>query len=227
MAINIKDKQLKVLLNDFELMAKTAIMQFQIATKLLEDNSISTLYEEAEANEIIMDRLEVKIREEVVFSIFQFTPKAADLRRIITYQDTSYDLERVGDMLLNIVHYAQRTELHLPHFEEERKLIFKMLNYTGEMLRNAIFSFMNEDSLTAYKVIAEDDRVDALFHEIDRTLQETFVNKSLAKEEIKNILNINAISQNLERIGDNATNIAEAAIYLTEGRDIRHGSKEQ
>lgn len=227
MAINIKDKQLKVLLNDFELMAKTAIMQFQIATKLLEDNSISTLYEEAEANEIIMDRLEVKIREEVVFSIFQFTPRAADLRRIITYQDTSYDLERVGDMLLNIVHYAQRTELHLPHFEEERKLIFKMLNYTGEMLRNAIFSFMNEDSLTAYKVIAEDDRVDTLFHEIDRTLQETFVNKSLAKEEIKNILNINAISQNLERIGDNATNIAEAAIYLTEGRDIRHGSKEQ
>ena len=226
MAINIKDKQLKVLLNDFELMAKTAIMQFQIATKLLEDNSISTLYEEAEANEIIMDRLEVKIREEVVFSIFQFTPKAADLRQIITYQDTSYDLERVGDMLLNIVHYAQRTELHLPHFEEERKLVFKMLNYTGEMLRNAIFSFMNEDSLTAYKVIAEDDKVDALFHEIDRTLQETFVNKSLAKEEIKNILNINAISQNLERIGDNATNIAEAAIYLTEGRDIRHGSKE-
>lgn len=227
MSLNIKDKQLKVLLNDFELMAKTAIMQFQIATKLLEDNSIDSLYDEAEANEIIMDRLEVKIREEVVFSIFQFTPKAADLRQIITYQDTSYDLERVGDMLLNIVHYAKRTELHLPHFEEERRLIFKMLNYTGEMLRNAIFSFMNEDSLTAYKVIAEDDKVDALFHEIDRTLQETFVNKSLAKEEIKNILNINAISQNLERIGDNATNIAEAAIYLTDGRDIRHGSRER
>lgn len=226
MAINIKDKQLKVLLNDFELMAKTAIIQFQIATKLLEDNTVTTLYEEAEANEIIIDRLEVKIREEVVFSIFQFTPKAADLRQIIAYQDASHDLERIGDMLLNIVHYAQRTELHLPHFEDERKLIFKMLNYTGEMLRNAIFSFMNEDNLTAYKVIAEDDKVDALFHEIDRTLQENFVNKSLAKEEIKNIININAITQNLERIGDNATNIAEAAIYLTEGKDIRHGNKE-
>lgn len=224
MAINIKDKQLKLLLNDFELMANTTITQFQIASKLLDDHTIASLYEEVEANEIILDRLEVKIREEVVFSIFQFSPKAADLRKIITYQDTSHNLERIGDMLLNIVHYSKNTELHLPHFEEERKLIFKMIKYTGEMLRSSIFSFMNEDNITAYKVIDEDDKVDQLFHEINISLQNTFVNRSLAKEEIKNIININAISQNLERIGDNTTNIAEATIYLTEGKDIRHGN---
>lgn len=226
MTTNIKARQLKLLLNDFELMSKTALTQFQIASKLLQDNTVSSLYEEAEANEIIMDRLEVKIREEVVFAIFQFTPKAADLRQIITYQDTTHNLERVGDMLLNIIHYAKQTDLNTPHFEEERKLIFKMLKYAGEMLHNAIFSFSNEDSVTAYKVIKEDDKVDALFHQINTTLQYTFVNKSLAKEEIKNIININAISQNLERIGDSATNIAEAAIYLTDGKDIRHGNKE-
>jgi phosphate transport system protein len=226
MTTNIKAKQLKLLLNDFELMSKTALTQFQIAAKLLQDNTISSLYEEAESNEIIMDRLEVKIREEVVFAIFQFTPKAADLRQIITYQDTTHNLERVGDMLLNIIHYTKQTDLNIHHFEEEKKLITKMLKYTGEMLHNAIFSFSNEDSLTAYKVIEEDDKVDALFHQINTTLQDTFVNKSLAKEEIKNIININAISQNLERIGDSATNIAEAAIYLTDGKDIRHGNKE-
>ena len=226
MSPNIKAKQLQLLLNDFELMSKTALTQFQIATKLLEDNSITSLYEEAEANEIIMDRLEVKIREEVVFAIFQFTPKAADLRQIITYQDTSYNLERVGDLLLNVINCAKETNLNLKHFEEEKKLITKMVKYTGEMLRNSIFSFSNGDSLTSYSVIAEDDKVDALFHLINSTLTDTFENKSLSKEDLKNILNINTINQNLERIGDNATNIAESAIYLADGKDIRHGNKD-
>lgn len=226
MALNIKAKQLQLLLNDFELMSKTALTQFQIASKLLEDNTIDSLYEEAEANEIIMDRLEVKIREEVVFAIFQFTPKAADLRQIITYQDTSYNLERVGDLLLNVINCTKETNLSLKHFEEEKKLITKMVKYTGEMLRNAIFSFSNGDSITSYQVIAEDDKVDALFHLINSTLTDTFENQSLSKNDLKNIINISTINQNLERIGDNATNIAESAIYLADGKDIRHGNKE-
>lgn len=226
MALNIKAKQLQLLLNDFELMSKTALTQFQIASKLLEDNTIDSLYEEAEANEIIMDRLEVKIREEVVFAIFQFTPKAADLRQIITYQDTSYNLERVGDLLLNVINCTKETDLSLKHFEEEKKLITKMVKYTGEMLRNAIFSFSNGDSITSYQVIAEDDKVDALFHLINSTLTNTFENQSLSKNDLKNIINISTINQNLERIGDNATNIAESAIYLADGKDIRHGNKE-
>ncbi|NDW18537.1 hypothetical protein D0T53_06365 [Dysgonomonas sp. 216] len=57
--------------------------------KLFENNAIGTLYEKAEANEIIMDRLEIKVREEIVFTILQFSPIATDLRKIITYQDVT------------------------------------------------------------------------------------------------------------------------------------------
>lgn len=225
MATNIKTKQLELLLNDFELLAKTALLQLQIANKLLEDNSIESLQEEAESNEIIIDRLEIKVREEVVFTIFQFNPIAADLRQIITYQDITTNLERVGDMLLNIIHFYKKTNLQHPGFEQIRKLISKMFKYVNEMLRNAILSFSNTDSKLAYQVIKEDDKVDQLFREIGISLQETFSMKELPKEDIQNIININAIAYNLERVGDSATNIAEAAIYLTEGRDIRHGNK--
>lgn len=225
MTTNIKTKQLELLLNDFELLAKTALLQLQIANKLLEDNSIESLQEEAESNEIIIDRLEIKVREEVVFTIFQFNPIAADLRQIITYQDITTNLERVGDMLLNIIHFYKKTNLQHPGFEHIRKLISKMFKYVNEMLRNAILSFSNTDSKLAYQVIKEDDKVDQLFREIGISLQETFSMKELPKEDIQNIININAIAYNLERVGDSATNIAEAAIYLTEGRDIRHGNK--
>ncbi|MBB4037493.1 phosphate transport system protein [Dysgonomonas hofstadii] len=225
MTSNIKSKQLELLLNDFELLSKTAMIQMQIAHKLLHDNKIVSLYEEAESNEIIMDRLEIKVREEVVFTIFQFNPIAADLRKIITYQDVTTNLERVGDMLLNIIHFLRETNLAAPEFENICKKIDKMMQYAGEMLRNAIFSFSNEDSHTAYQVIEDDDKVDRLFHEIALSLQDAFTGKPLSKAEVQSIINANAISYNLERIGDSATNIAEAAIYLTEGKDIRHGNK--
>lgn len=225
MTTNIKLKQLELLLNDFELLSKTALLQLQITNKLLEDNTIEALYQEAESNEIIMDRLEVKVREEVVFSIFQFNPKAADLRKIITYQDITTNLERVGDMLLNIIHFLRKTNLAHTEFDAINKLIRKMIKYVGEMLRNAIFSFSNQDSRMAYEVIKEDDKVDEIYHQINLCLQETFADRQLSKDEIKNIVHINAISHNLERIGDSATNIAEATIYLTEGKDIRHGNQ--
>lgn len=225
MTTNIKNKQLELLLNDFELLSKTTLIQMQIATKLLQDNTIESLYEEAESNEIIIDRLEIKVREEAVFTIFQFNPIAADLRKIITYQDITTNLERVGDMLLNIIHLFRETDLNSLHSEKVKKQIQKMVEYTSEMLRNAIFSFSNEDSRMAYHVIKEDDKVDEIFHNISLTLQEAFNEKKVSKEEIENIIHVNTISHNLERIGDSATNIAEATIYLTEGIDIRHGNK--
>lgn len=222
---NIKMKQLQLLLNEFELMSKTALTQFQITRKLLEDNSVSPLYEEAEANEMIMDRLEVKIREEVVFTIFQFNPVATDLRKIITYQDVTTNLERIGDMLLNIIHFLRELNLESSTFGDIRKRLQQMFGHAGEMLRNAIFCFSNEDAEAAYEVIQADDRVDEEYHQIRRSLQEIFSDKILDRREIESIMTINAIAHNLERVGDSATNIAEAAIYLAVGKDIRHGNK--
>lgn len=225
MTINMKNKQLQILLNDFELLSKTTLLQLQIVTKLMQDNTIEALITESEQNEIIIDRLEVKIREEIVFAIFQFTPKAADLRKIITYQDITQNLERVGDMLLNIIHFLKDMDLHDKDFAEISRMIHKMLGYVSEMLRNAIFSFGNEDAKVAYEIIQEDDKVDQLFWKIKISLQQTFANKQLSESKIQNIINFDSISHNLERIGDSATNIAEATIYMAEGKDIRHGNK--
>lgn len=225
MTTNIKNKQLKLLLNDFELLSKTTLTQMQIASKLLENNTISALYEEAEENEIMLDRLEIKVREEVVFTVLQFNPIAADLRKIITYQEITTNLERTGDMLLNIIHYVRDANLDLPEFSEEKKHISKMLKDAGEMLHNAVYSFMNEDTELAYKTIKDDDRIDSLFHKINREMQARFAGKTLTEEQIRIIIIFSRIAHNLERIGDSATNVAESAIYLTDGKDIRHGNE--
>lgn len=222
---NIKMKQLQLLLNEFEMISKTVLTQYQIAHKTLENRFVESLYDEAEANEMILDRLDVKIREEIVFTIFQFNPKATDLRKIITYQDITNNLERVGDMLLNIIHFSNEVNLENPIFADIKKHLLSMFANVGEMLRNAIFSFSNEDSVVAYQVISADDKVDDEYRKIRAILQDIFSNKPLEREEIECIMTINAISHNLERVGDSATNIAESAIYLADGKDIRHGNK--
>ncbi len=225
MSIKIKIKQLEILLNDFELISKTVLTQLQLATKLLEDNSIAELYEEINENEIIIDRLEMKIREEVVFTIFTFNPLAADLRRIIAYQDITTNLERIGDILLNIANFLKESDLSGPQTHEFKKEFSKMMGIVQEMVRNALISFSTQDNTLAYQIIKEDKKVNQLFRKINSNLQEAFSSKNLTREDLENILDINAINQNLERIGDSATNIAEAAVYLTEGRDIRHKIK--
>lgn len=225
MTTNIKSKQLDILLNEFQLLSKTTLTQLQLVSKLMQDNTIEPLYDEVEANEIIIDRLEIKIREEVVFTIFKFNPVAADLRQIIAYQDLTTNLERVGDMLLNIIHCLKVTDFKANDLDGIRKTLIKMMGYATEMTRDAILAFSNHDAQVAYNVIKEDDKVDELFHQLKVTLQDKYSDKQLNKEDVKNIINISAISQNLERIGDSATNIAEAAIYIADGKDIRHGNK--
>ena len=79
----IKELQLQILRNQFELISKNTILQLTILKQLFDEPKTQALYEEALSNEIIIDRLEVKIREEVAFSIFKFSPVAEDLRRII------------------------------------------------------------------------------------------------------------------------------------------------
>ncbi len=219
----IKSKYLDQLLADFQLMSKIVLSQIGITRKLLSGGeNAQKLYDDVERNENLIDGLEVKIREEVINAILLFTPRATDLRKIMAYHDMTIYLERIGDLLLNVVHSISRTNLSLPGFEEFTKLLEKMLKHAEKMVQNAVLAFSCEDNTIAYKTIALDDKLDDFFKEIRTKLPECFAGKDLSVAELQNIIHVNSISYNVERVGDNATNIAEAAIYLTEGKDIRH-----
>lgn len=227
MTTNIKSKQVEILLHEFELISRTALTQIQLVNKIMEDHSLAdTLYPEVKTNEMIIDRLEIRIREEVVFSIFQFNPIASDLRRIISYLEVTTNLERVGDMLLNITQFMRETDLSSNELHDISNKITKMSAFAHEMLRDALLAYSNNDVKVAYKVIDFDDQVDQLYHEIKLSLQDIYSRKQPTPKDIEALLNIEAMAHNLERIGDSATNIAESAVYLTEGIDIRHGNDE-
>lgn len=208
--------------DDFQVLATVVMRQMSLVKALIEDNDNEAIHNEINNNERIIDSLEVKMRNEVINVIVLYSPRASYLRKIMSYYDMTAYLERIGDLLLNISGYLRKSAVKQPLFIQYGGSISKMLAIVGDMTQNAIFAFTCEDSNLAQGTIELDDKVDALQDEIIRQLQTCYDGKISTEQDMIDILSINSMAYNLERIGDNATNIAEAAIYLMEGKDIKH-----
>jgi phosphate transport system protein len=144
-------------------------------------------------------------------------PMALDLRAIVSALKINTDLERVGDLAINIAEAARRYALHSP----VKKLIDipRMAGIAQTMLRDALDSFVRRDVALAQHVLDEDDTLDALKTQIFRELLTYMLQDPVT---IEPALDLILISRHLERIGDHATNIAEDVIFMVSARDVRH-----
>ncbi|OFV93053.1 MAG: phosphate transport system regulatory protein PhoU [Acidobacteria bacterium RIFCSPLOWO2_02_FULL_64_15] len=149
-------------------------------------------------------------------------PMAADLRTIVSAVKINTDLERVGDLAVNIAEAARRYAQHPP----VKRLIDipQMARIAQSMLRDALDAFVRRDTDLAQKVLNEDDKLDALKTQIFRELL-TYMLQDPAT--IEPALDLILVSRHLERIGDHATNIAEDVIFIVSARDVRHHAADQ
>lgn len=223
----LKEKVFERITEDFTVLSKVVIKQINRLYQLAENNQQEELYADINNNERIIDSMEVKIRDEVINTIVLYSPRASNLRKIISYYDMTAYLERIGDLILNISGFLRKTDLHGELFTQYKSDLLNMLSLTEGMTQNAIFAFTCEDNQLAQETIERDDEVDNLHHSIGRGLQASCSGKILTEQQMTDALSINSMSYNIERIGDNATNIAEAAIYLMEGKNIKHGNNKE
>ena len=151
-----------------------------------------------------------------------FQPMAADLRAIVAAVKINTDLERVGDLAVNIAEAAQRYIQKPP----VKKLIDipRMAGIAQSMLRDALDAFVRRDVDLAQHVLDQDDALDALKTQIFRELL-TYMLQDPST--IEPALDLILISRHLERIGDHATNIAEDVIFIVSARDVRHHVSDQ
>jgi phosphate transport system protein len=144
-------------------------------------------------------------------------PMAADLRAIVAAVKINTDLERVGDLAVNIAEAGKRYLQHPP----VKPLIDipRMGDIAQRMLRDALDSFVRRDIHLAQAVLAADDQLDALKTQIFRELLTFMLSEPST---IEPALDLILISRHLERIGDHATNIAEDVIFMVSAKDVRH-----
>ena len=164
-----------------------------------------------------INELHIEIDDRCLKLLALHQPMAADLRAVMAAVKINTDLERVGDLAVNIAEAAKRYVLHPP----VKKLIDipRMADIAQAMLRDALDAFVKRDLALAQHVLDEDDKLDALKTQIFRELL-TFMLQDPAT--IEPALDLILVSRHLERIGDHATNVAEDVIFLVSARDVRH-----
>ena len=144
-------------------------------------------------------------------------PMAVDLRAIVAAVKINTDLERVGDLAINI---AEAARLYADHLAVKKLIdIPQMATIAQRMLRDALDAFVRRDTGLAQHVLDEDDTLDGLKTQIFRELL-TYMLQDPAT--IEPALDLILISRHLERIGDHATNIAEDVIFMVSAKDVRH-----
>jgi phosphate transport system protein len=167
--------------------------------------------------EMEVNRLQIEIDDMVMTLVATHQPVAGDLRFLLGATKINSDLERIGDLVVNITENAP-TIVKQP---ELKRLIDipRMADIARQMVRDSLHAFVKGDVLTAQKVIATDDQVDALKEQIIRELLTYMLADPKAIERAMALI---LIARHLERIADHATNIAEDVIYVIQGRDVRH-----
>jgi phosphate transport system protein len=168
-----------------------------------------------------LNNLHIEIDNRCFTLLALYQPMAADLRTIVAAVKINTDLERVGDLAVNIAEAARRYASHSP----VKKLIDipRMASIAQTMLRDALDAFVRRDLAMAQAVLNEDDRLDTLKTQIFRELL-TYMLQDPST--IEPALDLILISRHLERIGDHATNIAEDVIFIVSARDVRHHAGE-
>src|SRR5256886_8565985 len=177
----------------------------------------SKLAEQVVGSDREVNRLELEVDESCRRLLALRQPAASDLRFITTALKIVVDLERIGDLAVNISERAidlnQSPPLRPVHD------LTRLAQLCQAQVRQALDAFVDADVDQAPAVIKDDDLLDALYHNLFNELL------ALMIEDPRNIRRANSllfVAKHLERLGDHATNVAEMVVYMVRGTDVRH-----
>ena len=176
-----------------------------------------SLAKQVDADDALLDRLEIEIDNRCIKLLALRQPTATDLRFTAMTMKISSELERIGDQAVNIAHRAE--ELGREPLLKPLVDIPRMADHAQNMIHDSLDAFVYRKPDLAREVIKRDEQVDLLNRQLHRELTSFMIEDP---HTITRCLNLMSVAHNLERIADHATNIAEDIVYLYEGRDIRH-----
>lgn len=168
-------------------------------------------------NEARINRMEMAIDELATRLMALYQPMAGDLRFLTAIIKINSDLERMGDLAINIVERAIAAIAEPP--VKPMIDLPQMASMVESMVRRSLDAFVKRDAGLARAVLLSDDAVDELR---DRIIEELIGFMERDNRTVRRALDLVVITRNLERVADHATNIAEDVIFLVQGVDVRH-----
>ena len=168
-----------------------------------------------------IDDMEVDLEEECLKLLALHQPVATDLRFIVAVLKINNDLERIGDLAVNIAERARFLAVQPP---VNVQLDFPaMVESVQKMVKKSLDALVNMNTELACEVIEADDQVDNMNRDMYRLIQD-----AIAKDprQLESLIHLLSTSRHLERIADQTTNIAEDVIYMIDGKIVRHKTED-
>lgn len=214
------DAELRALNEKLLHMARLAEESVALAVRSLRERD-EALAQDVLKREGSVNLLDVEIDELCLRLLALRQPVASDLRFITSAMQIATELERVGDLAVNIAEVS----LDLLHHPPLKPLIDipRMAALAQGMVKDSLNAFVNRDEKLARAVCERDDQVDSLNDQVFRELLTYMMSDPTT---IDRAVDLILIGRHLERIADHATNIGEAVIYLVLGKTIKHHIEE-
>jgi phosphate transport system protein len=210
------DNQLRQVRDKLLLMAGHVEAMIASAVKALVDRDVS-LARRTIDNDHKVNQFEVDTDELCLVILAKRQPMASDLRFITLALKMVTDLERIGDLAVNICERAIDLASAPPIRNDDD--IVHIADLVQSMVRDAIDAFVHADDEKAQRVIDRDSEVDERYHEVFRELLQLMAQEPST---IERGIHLQSVAKWLERMADHSTNIAEQVIFMVKGKDIRH-----
>ncbi len=194
-------------------------LQMAVRAVLQGDQQLARAVRQRDAE---VDRREVEVEEECLKILALHQPVAVDLRLIVAALKINNDLERIGDLAVNVARKARlvvSVSLTEPPFDLET-----MSRLAQQMLRDSLDAMVSLDAPLAESVCARDQQVNEMKRAIRRQV-EAMIRET--PQQTPGFLRLHGVSRNLERVADLATNIAEDVIYMVQGKIVRHAQPDE
>jgi phosphate transport system protein len=167
-----------------------------------------------------INKAHVRVDENCLSFLAKQGPVAKDLRFLVSLIKINCDLERMGDQCVNIA-LTGKDFLSHPMVTIPPE-IFEMADLVQKMIKDSLDSFVREDEILAKSILLMDDEVDIRKDSVLKSaIQRIQVDPKLTTP----LLDLILMARNFERLGDHATNIAEDVIFVSTGKDVRHGGR--
>jgi phosphate transport system protein len=215
------DEQLTALKGRLIRMSALAELMIADAAKVLVHRDMAAVAA-VDRHETEVNDLQIEIDELCLQLIATHQPVAGDLRFLLGAVKTNNELERLADLAVNICEKAVKLQEGPPVMPFV--IIPEMATIARGMVRDSLHAYVNRDVILARQVLLRDDELDDRKRRVTADLAD---HMRQHPDIIGPCLDLALVARNLERIGDHATNIAENAVFIVQGKDIRHHAEER
>ncbi len=219
-----KQRALEDIDKDFKAFADLLLRQVKELERIIKggiNNFSKGEIKKVEGTESLIDDYELKLSEQIINAIVLYNPVASELRKLMALYRIVINMERIGDLIKATIYAFEKMEQG-KLYNDLSDILTDMVLSSGTMVEKSLLSFINEDKDAAIWTIQNDEMVD----EMTKKLMKKSIKKSKMQDEVKevamNIINFRSVITRIERIADHAGHIAEAAIFASEGKDVRH-----